>query len=303
MVTNANNETRAAGAPVLELRWSWLSRLSNLREIFRGAPKFSIFFLVLAIVCAIVAPLLPFDPVKGDLANALQAPTWGAHPLGTDHQGRDMIVRLIHGANISVTVGVLAVFVSGLAGTIVAVLAGVFKGWIDGVLMQFTDAFMALPFLMVAVAVVSLLGPSKTNVILVLGLLRWMSYARILRSEVLAVTENDYVRLARVAGASNFRIIVRHVIPNLLNTLLIISTLELGTVIIFESALSFLGLGVPRPLPSWGTMLADSQSFIYTQWWLPVFPGVAISLLVMSSNLTGDWLRDRVDPTRRQLLS
>ena len=302
MVTNANNGTRAA-APVLEFRKSWLSRLLNLREIFRGAPKFSIFFLVLAIVCAIVAPLLPFDPVKGDLANALQAPTWGAHPLGTDHQGRDMIVRLIHGANISVTVGVLAVFVSGLAGTIVAVLAGVFKGWIDGVLMQFTDAFMALPFLMVAVAVVSLLGPSKTNVILVLGLLRWMSYARILRSEVLAVTENDYVRLARVAGASNFRIIVRHVIPNLLNTLLIISTLELGTVIIFESALSFLGLGVPRPLPSWGTMLADSQSFIYTQWWLPVFPGVAISLLVMSSNLTGDWLRDRVDPTRRQLLS
>ena len=302
MLTNANNETRAA-APVLELRRSWLSRLPNLREIFRGAPKFSIFFLVLAIVCAIVAPLLPYDPVKGDLGNALQAPTWGAHPLGTDHQGRDMIVRLIHGANISVTVGVLAVFVSGLAGTIVAVLAGVFKGWLDGVLMQFTDAFMALPFLMVAVAVVSLLGPSKTNVILVLGLLRWMSYARILRSEVLAVTENDYVRLARVAGASNFRIIMRHVIPNLLNTLLIISTLELGTVIIFESALSFLGLGVPRPLPSWGTMLADSQSYIYNQWWLPVLPGVAISLLVMSSNLTGDWLRDRVDPTRRQLLS
>ena len=273
----------------------------KISDLSRGAPKFSLFFLTLSIVCAIAAPLLPFDPVRGDLGNALQSPQWGAHPLGTDHQGRDMIVRLIHGANISITVGFLAVFVSGAAGTIVAVVAGVFKGWVDGLLIQITDAFMALPFLMVAVTVVSLLGPSKTNVILVLGLLRWMSYARVLRSEVLSVTETDYVRLAKVAGASNWRIIMRHVLPNLANTLLIISTLELGTVIIFESALSFLGLGVPRPLPSWGTMLADSQSYIYNQWWLPVMPGVAISLLVMSTNLTGDWLRERIDPTRRQL--
>ena len=280
-----------------QIRRGWV----KLAEIFRGAPKFSLFFLTLSIGCAIAAPLLPFDPVKGDLGNALQPPAWGAHPLGTDHQGRDMIVRLIHGANISITVGFLAVFVSGAAGTIVAVVAGVFKGWIDGFLIQITDAFMALPFLMVAVTVVSLLGPSKTNVILVLGLLRWMSYARVLRSEVLSVTETDYVRLAKVAGASNWRIILRHVLPNLANTLLIISTLELGTVIIFESALSFLGLGVPRPLPSWGTMLADSQSYIYNQWWLPVMPGIAISLLVMSTNLTGDWLRERIDPTRRQL--
>ena len=284
-----------------ELRVLFKRVWSKLTDTLRGAPKFSLFFLILSIGCAIAAPLLPFDPVRGDLSNPLQPPTWGAHPLGTDHQGRDMVVRLIHGANISITVGFLAVFVSGAAGTIVALVAGVFRGWIDGLLIQITDAFLALPFLMVAVTVVSLLGPSKTNVILVLGLLRWMSYARVLRSEVLSITETDYVRLAKVAGASNWRIIMRHVVPNLLNTLLIISTLELGTVIIFESALSFLGLGVPRPLPSWGTMLADSQSYIYNQWWLPVMPGVAISLLVMSTNLTGDWLRERVVPTRRQL--
>ena len=284
------------GVRALVRRW-----YLKVADVFRGAPKLSLFFLTLTIVCAIAAPLLPFDPVRGDLTNPLQPPTWGAHPLGTDHQGRDMVVRLIHGANISITVGFLAVFVSGATGTIVAVVAGVFKGWIDGLLIQITDAFLALPFLMVAVAVVSLLGPSKTNVILVLGLLRWMSYARVLRSEVLSITETDYVRLAKVAGSSNWRIILRHVLPNLTNTLLIISTLELGTVIIFESALSFLGLGVPRPLPSWGTMLADSQSYIYNQWWLPVMPGVAISLLVMSTNLTGDWLRERADPTRRQL--
>ena len=284
------------GVRALVRRW-----YLKVADVCRGAPKLSLFFLTLTIVCAIAAPLLPFDPVRGDLTNPLQPPTWGAHPLGTDHQGRDMVVRLIHGANISITVGFLAVFVSGATGTIVAVVAGVFKGWIDGLLIQITDAFLALPFLMVAVAVVSLLGPSKTNVILVLGLLRWMSYARVLRSEVLSITETDYVRLAKVAGSSNWRIILRHVLPNLTNTLLIISTLELGTVIIFESALSFLGLGVPRPLPSWGTMLADSQSYIYNQWWLPVMPGVAISLLVMSTNLTGDWLRERADPTRRQL--
>ncbi len=300
-VIDKDRPRRTPAAKLPSRRGRWLDRTRKAREIFRGAPKFSLLFLALAVVCAVIAPLLPYDPVKGDLNNALQTPTWGAHPLGTDHQGRDMLVRLIHGANISVTVGFLAVFVSGAAGTLLAVAAGVFKGWIDGVLMQVTDAFMALPFLMVAVTVVSLLGPSKTNVILVLGLLRWMSYARILRSEVLSVTETDYVRLARVAGASNLRIIIRHVLPNLLNTLLIISTLELGTVIIFESALSFLGLGVPRPLPSWGTMLADSQSYIYNHWWLPALPGIAISLLVMASNLTGDWLRDRVDPTRRQL--
>ena len=211
------------------------------------------------------------------------------------------MVRLIHGANIPITVGFLAVFVSGAAGTVVAVTVGVYQGWVDGLLVQITDAFMALLFLIVAVVVVSLLRSSKTKVIMVLGLLRWMSYARILRSEVLSVTETDFARLARVAGASNWRIIMRHVLPNLSNTLLRISTLELGTVIIFESALSFLGLGVPRPLPSWGTMLADGQAYIYAQWWLPVMSGMAIPLLVMSTNLTGDWLRERVDPTRRQL--
>ena len=290
--------------PVLSLPTLIISIIKWLRGVFRGAPKFSLLFLLFCIVCAAFAPWITgFDPTgrPGDLQNSLAVPGWNAHFLGTDHLGRDMWTRLVYGCQTSVQVGVLAVFVSGAAGTLIAVLAGVFKGWVDGVLMQITDAFQALPFLMVAVTVVSLLGPSTTNVILVLGLLRWMSYARILRSEVFRVTETDYVRLAVVAGATKPRIIVRHVFPNLINSLVVIATLELGTVVIFESALSFLGLGVPAPGASWGTMLADSQSYIYNQWWLPVFPGVAISLLVMSANLTGDWLRDRTDPTRRQL--
>jgi peptide/nickel transport system permease protein len=186
-------------------------------------------------------------------------------------------------------------------GSIIAVLSGLFKGWLDGVLMQITDGFMSLPFLMIAVTAISMLGPSMLNVIMVIGLLRWMSYARILRSEALKISEMSYVRLAIVAGATRRHIIVRHVFPNLVNTLLIIATLELGTAVIFESALSFLGLGIPRPLSSLGTMLAEAQPYLYTAWWLPLYPGMAISLLVMSSNLTGDWLRARFDPTRRQL--
>jgi peptide/nickel transport system permease protein len=276
--------------------------MRGLADLLRGAPKFSLLVLTLAVICAIFAPgLAPYDPVKGDLTKMLAPPNLSDHLLGTDHLGRDLLSRLIYGARISVTVGFLAVFVSGAVGTIIAVLSGLFKGWTDGVLMQITDGFMALPFLMIAVTAISMLGPSRLNVILVIGLLRWMSYARILRSEVLKISEMSYMRLAVVAGATRRHLIVRHVFPNLINTLLIIATLELGTAVIFESALSFLGLGIPRPLSSLGTMLAEAQPYLYTAWWLPLYPGMAISLLVMSSNLTGDWLRERFDPTRRQL--
>jgi peptide/nickel transport system permease protein len=280
----------------------WAGWWRRLAELLRGAPKFSLLVLTLAVICALFAPgLAPYDPVKGDLAKMLATPSLSEHVLGTDHLGRDLLSRLIYGARISVTVGFLAVFVSGVVGSTIAVLSGLFKGWLDGVLMQITDGFMSLPFLMVAVTAISILGPSMLNVIMVIGLLRWMSYARILRSEVLKISEMSYVRLAVVAGATRRHLIVRHVFPNLVNTLLIIATLELGTAVIFESALSFLGLGIPRPLSSLGTMLAEAQPYLYTAWWLPLYPGIAISLLVMSSNLTGDWLRERFDPTRRQL--
>ncbi len=280
----------------------WAGWQRRLTELLRGAPKFSLLVLTLAVLCALFAPgLAPYDPVKGDLAKMLATPRLSEHVLGTDHLGRDLLSRLIYGARISVTVGFLAVFVSGVVGSTIAVLSGLCKGWLDGVLMQITDGFMSLPFLMVAVTAISILGPSMLNVIMVIGLLRWMSYARILRSEVLKISEMPYVRLAVVAGATRRHLIVRHVFPNLVNTLLIIATLELGTAVIFESALSFLGLGIPRPLSSLGTMLAEAQPYLYTAWWLPLYPGIAISLLVMSSNLTGDWLRERFDPTRRQL--
>jgi peptide/nickel transport system permease protein len=259
-------------------------------------------FLSIAVICAVFAPVIaPYDPLKGSLRDAFLPPGISSHPLGTDNQGRDVLSRIIYGARISVTIGVLAVFVAGAVGTAVALISGVFRGWADRVLMRITDGFLSLPFLMVAVTVISILGPSILNVILVIGLFRWMGYARVLRGEVLRLTEMDFVRLARVAGLSRGRIIVRHIFPNILSTLLVLGTLEVGVAVIAEAGLSFLGLGIPKPLPSWGTMLAESQQYLWTAWWLPLIPGIAISLLVMSSNLTGDWLRDRFDPTRRQL--
>lgn len=272
-----------------------------VRSILRGAPLFSLAFLTVAIGGAIFAPLIaPSDPIQNNPVATLTPPSF-QHLMGTDHLGRDILSRVIYGARISLTVGFLAVFVSGTAGTLIAVVSGVVKGWVDTVLMRLTDAFLSLPYLMVAVTVVSLLGPSLVNVILVIGLLRWMTYARTIRGEVLRLTEMDFVRLAHVAGTSRWRVIRRHILPNIVNTLLVLSTLDVALAVITEASLSFLGLGVPRPLPSWGTMLSESQTYVFAAWWMPVFPGVAITLLVMSINLTGDWLRDRLDPTRRQL--
>jgi len=272
------------------------------RQAWRGAPIFSLVMLTGAILCALFAPLLaPYDPIKTSPMHALAPPSLSQHLLGTDHLGRDVLSRLIYGARISITVGFLAVFVAGTLGGLIAVISGVYRGWVDRVLMRVTDAFLALPYLMIAVTVISILKPSMLNVILVIGLLRWMDYARVLRGEVLRLIETDFVRLAIVAGCTQRRIIMRHILPNIVNTLLVLTTLGVGAGVIAEASLSFLGLGVPRPLPSWGTMLAESQKYLYTAWWLPLIPGLTISLLVMSSNLIGDWLRDRLDPTRRQL--
>jgi len=302
MAGTRSQSGKLALAVPLAVRGQPILAMQRLREAWRGVPIFSLLVLTGAILCALFAPLLaPYDPIKTSPAKALVAPSLSQHLLGTDHLGRDMLSRLIYGARISVTVGFLAVFVAGTLGVLIAVVSGVYKGWVDRLLMRVTDAFLALPYLMIAVTVISILKPSMMNVILVVGLLRWMDYARVLRGEVLRLIEMDFVRLAIVAGCTRRRIIMRHIFPNIVNTLLVLTTLGVGAGVIAEAALSFLGLGVPRPLPSWGTMLAESQKYLYTAWWLPLIPGLAISLLVMSSNLMGDWLRDRLDPTRRQL--
>jgi peptide/nickel transport system permease protein len=276
--------------------------IQGVGAVFRGVPRFSLLILTVTMICALLAPVLaPYDPIKTNPLRALSAPSLSEHWLGTDHLGRDILSRLIYGARISTMVGFLAVFVAGAVGTSIALVSAVFGGWVDRVLMQITDAFLALPYLMIAVTVISILKPSLMVVILVIGLLRWMDYARVLRGEVIKLATTDFVRLAIVGGCSRWRVMARHIFPNLINTLLVLATLGIGSAVIAEATLSFLGLGIPRPQPSWGIMLAESQKYLYTAWWLPLIPGVAISLLVMASNLMGDWLRDRFDPTRRQL--
>lgn len=271
----------------------------------RGSPKLSVFFLTVCIIIAIlpVSWITPHDSIEISPADLLRAPAFSEHLLGTDNQGRDVLSRLIHGGQSSVRVAVAAVLLAGLLGTLIALIAGVVRGWVDRLLMQITDAFLSLPYLMVALTVVTLLGPSIINLIIVIGFLRWMGFARVLRGEVLRLMEMDFVRLANVAGSSRPRIMLRHVFPNIINTLLVLATLEVGLAVILEASLSFLGLGVQRPIPSWGNMLRDAQQFLFFPgaWWFPLVPGIAITFLVMSCNLTGDWLRDRTDPTRRQL--
>ena len=282
-----------------------IASLRATRNALRGAPKLSVFFIFICIIIAVlpVSWITPYNSIEIRPANLLSAPELSGHILGTDNQGRDILSRLIHGGQSSVRVAVAAVILAALLGTTVALVAGVFRGWVDRLLMQITDAFLSLPYLMVALTVVTLLGPSIVNLIIVIGFLRWMGFARVLRGEVLRLMEMDFVRLANVAGSSRPRIMLRHVFPNIINTLLVLATLEVGLAVIVEASLSFLGLGVQRPIPSWGNMLRDAQQFLFFPgaWWFPLIPGIAITFLVMSCNLTGDWLRDRTDPTRRQL--
>ena len=277
----------------------------SVRNTLRGAPKLSLLFLTISILIAVlpVSWITPHNSIEISPTDLLQAPALSQNILGTDNQGRDVLSRLIHGGQSSVRVAGAAILLAGLLGTAVALVSGVMRGWVDRFLMQVTDGFLSLPYLMVALTVVTLLGPTIINLIIVIGFLRWMGFARVLRGEVLRLMELDFVKLANVAGSSKIRVMLRHVFPNIINTLLVLATLEVGLAVIVESSLSFLGLGVQRPIPSWGNMLKDAQQFLFFPgaWWFPVIPGIAITFLVMSCNLTGDWLRDRTDPTRRQL--
>jgi len=273
----------------------------------RGAPLIPIVILFVFIITGIFGRFfLPHDPTEMDLMAAEKPPFWMEQGsvsifLGADELGRDMLSRLIGGAGVSLQVGFVVVCIAGSIGSIIALLSGFIGGWVDAVLMMLTDMFLSLPYLLIAIVLAAVLGPSKNNIILILAILGWAGYARILRSEVLRIKEADFVNLARVAGCSTFRIMVREIFPNTVNTLIIMATLQVGAVIIAESSISFLGLGVPPPEPAWGTMVADGRDFLTTSWWICLWPGLAILFTVLSCNLLGDWLRLRLDPKFRQI--
>jgi peptide/nickel transport system permease protein len=254
--------------------------------------------VVVTIVLAAAAPALaPGDPIKNALLERLTPPTWAReHPLGTDTLGRDVASRLLHGARVSLVVGFSAVLLAGVVGVVLGLVSGWYRGWLDDLLMRVGDVQLAFPVLVLAVGVLAVLGASLLNLILVLGVTGWITYARIVRGEVLALRERDFVAAARALGASDAWIVSRHLLPNVLPPLTVVATFSVARTIIAEASLSFLGLGIPAPQPSWGAMLDEGRNYITTGWWLALFPGLAILLLVLGINLVGDWLRDVLDP-------
>jgi len=279
--------------------------LHKFRTIMRGAPLIPSVLLVVFIVSGTLAPWIsPRDPGIGTLRQSLDPPIFQGGStecvLGCDLQGRDILSRIIHGARISLVVAFFAIAIAGGIGVTLGLAAGYFGGIVDALIMRLVDVWYALPSILLALILVVVLGPGLLNVILVIGITLWAFYARLVRAEVLTVRQLDYVALAQVAGASGFRIAVRHILPNVFNSVIIIATLQVGGVILFEASLSFLGLGVPVSVTSWGQMVADGRQYVTTAWWLAAWPGIAITLTVLCFNLFGDWLRDYLDPKLRQ---
>ena len=268
----------------------------------KSAALTSLIVLAAVTAAAILAPLLsPADPLKNDLLERLTPPMWNAggsaaHPLGTDTLGRDVLSRLLYGARVSLVIGFVTVIISGAAGVALGVVGGFYDGWLDDVLMRAGDVQLAFPVLLLGVALLSVLGPGVGNLILVLVVSGWITYARIVRGETLSLKHRDFVEAARALGALDGRLIWRHLLPNVWAPIAVVATFSVARTIIAEASLSFLGLGVPAPTPSWGAMLDEGRNYITTGWWLALFPGTAILVVVLVINLIGDWLRDALDP-------
>lgn len=256
-------------------------------------------------VAAFPSWLTPYNPVEVSLTTRLQAPGWEAagtqSPLGTDTLGRDVLTRVFYGARISLLVALFALLLGGGLGLTIGIVSGYMGGKADAVLMRLTDAFMAIPALLLALVFVMTVGAGLSTVIMAISFTMWSRFTRIIRSEVLSLKERDFVKLAKVAGCSSPRIMFVHILPNVLNTFVVICTLQVSHCILTEASLSFLGAGVPPPTPTWGNMISEGRDYLGSAWWICVFPGLALTSVVFSFNILGDWLRDRLDPKLRQL--
>ncbi len=283
------------------------SLLARSLRLARRSPLASLGVLIvgLVVIAALAAPLLATtDPIDQDLAVALKPPFWMAdgslqHPLGTDHLGRDVFSRLVYGAQISLTISVLAALLGAAVGVAAGLVAGYLGGRVGTVIMRVVDLNLAFPLILLALAVVALLGPNLRNLVIVMAITTWMIYARVVRGLTLTLREQEFVQAVRALGARDARIIARHVLPNVLAPVMVIWTLEVARVILMESALSFLGLGVPPPTPTWGRMLAEGRDYLSMAGWISIFPGLAIMVTVLGINFLGDGLRDLLDPRLR----
>ena len=262
-------------------------------------------FVLLLLVVAAAAPLIaPQDPIRQSLRGRLAAPTWQgsdgrAHLLGTDHLGRDVLSRVIYGSRVSLTIGFSAVLVGGLLGAAAGLGAGFSSGRVDAAIMTLADAQLAFPFILLAIGIIAVLGPSFPTLVVVIGLSGWVSYARILRSQVLVLRSREFVESIHALGGSLARVVLRHVLPNVLSSIVVIATLELARAIVLEATLSFLGLGIQPPTPSWGGMVQEGREYLDSAWWISTFPGIVLMITSIVVSRTGDWLRDVLDPTLR----
>ena len=268
----------------------------------------AVVLLVVLVIPAIFADLIaPYEPREspGGFAGRLEPPVGAGgtsdHVLGTDKVGRDILSRIIHGSRVSMKISLVGIGIGGFFGVTLGLLAGYFGGLADTVIMRAVDVSMAIPSVLLALALAAAFGPSFRTIIIVVSLQLWAIYSRQIRGDTLAIRRLDYITRARVAGASHFRIILLHILPNVTNTLIVLATLQIGAVILLEASLSFLGVGISRPTPAWGLMVADGRELIIQAWWVSLWPGVTIMLTVLSFNLLGDWLRDRLDPRLRQV--
>src|SRR5687768_17175992 len=285
-----------------------MSVLTRSVRLVRRSSLAGVGVLIVGLVtfAALAAPLLvTADPIDQDLTVVLRPPFWmedGSlrNPLGTDHLGRDVYSRLVYGARISLTISVLAALLGAAVGVTAGLVAGYIGGRVDAVIMRLVDLNLAFPLILLALSVVALLGASLKNLVIVMSITTWMIYARVVRGMSLTLREQDFVQAARALGAHDARIIARHILPNVLAPIMVIWTLEVARVILMESALSFLGLGVPPPTPTWGRMLAEGRDYLTMAGWISIFPGLAIMLTVLGINFLGDGLRDLLDPRLRQ---
>ena len=296
------HEVGTASRAFVRPRWS--SRLRTGLRLFLGSrsAKSGVPIVLLVVVVAVFAPVIgPQDPFEHNLYQRVQPPFWQtggniSYPLGTDQFGRDLLSRIFMGGRASLAVGVSAVLLSGLIGVPLGLVSGYAGSRVDEVIMALVDVQMAFPFLLLALVVIFLLGPSLQNLVIALGFAGWVTYARVVRGEVLSVKEREFVVAARAIGSRHSRIVFRHILPQVVTPLIIVATLQIAWMIVIEAALSFLGLGVQPPTPTWGNMLADGREYMLDAWWFPTFPGLAIVITVLGINTLGDWLRDIFDP-------
>jgi peptide/nickel transport system permease protein len=299
------NGTTAVALPVLLSAEERYWRATLRRLVRRRTALFGLGVVVIVLLAAAFAPwLAPFDPLEQDINQRLKEPGWQnaagqVHPLGTDHLGRDILARVIFGSRIALVVGLSAVLISGVLGMMIGLVAGYFGGTVDDFFMRLADIQLAFPFILLAIAVIGVLGPSLRNIIIVIGVSSWVVYARVVRGEVLSIRERDFVQAAIALGSRDGRILVRHVLPNAFTPWLVVATLDMARVIVIESALSFLGLGVQPPEASWGSMINAGRGYLRQAPWIVFGPGAALFVTVLGLNFLGDAVRDALDPRSR----